>query len=88
MQEHEEFNFVSYSTYFKHMGLSRNPVKALKTYDSIKDVEIKRHVSVCNSVLGCLVKNGRAENALKLFDQMKCDGLLPDLITYSTVCYF
>ncbi|KAJ4797174.1 Pentatricopeptide repeat superfamily protein [Rhynchospora pubera] len=85
MQAHNEFNVGSYSTYFKYMGLSRNPVKALKAYDNIKDAEIKLHPSVCNSILGCLVRNGRTESALKLFDQMKSDGLLPNLVTYSTL---
>jgi pentatricopeptide repeat protein len=86
MQEHEKLNVASYRIYLKYMGLSRNPVKAITAYNSIQDVDIRLHVSVCNSVLGCLARNGRMESALKLFDQMKCDGLLPNLVTYSTVC--
>ncbi|KAJ3681716.1 hypothetical protein LUZ60_014289 [Juncus effusus] len=85
MQKHDAFNFASYSSYFKYMGLSRDPIKALKVYDCIKDEDIKQNVSVCNSVLGCLVRNGRSETALKLFDQMKSNCLKPDLVTYSTL---
>lgn len=68
------------------MGISQNPMKALQVYDNIRDKSMKINVSVCNSILGCLVRNGRFESSIKLFDKMKDDGLSPDLVTYSTVC--
>lgn len=87
MQRHGKLNFASYSSFIKYMGISRSPIKALKVYDSIPDKSMKINVSVCNSILGCMVMNGRFESSMRLFEQMKDDGLLPDLVTYSTVWY-
>lgn len=67
------------------MGLSRNPNKALEIYYGIPDKSMKVNVSVCNSILGCVMANGRFDSSLKLFELMKDDGLSPDLVTYSTV---
>lgn len=86
MQRREKLNFASYSSFIKYLGISHNPMKALQAYDSIPDKSLKVNVSICNSLLGCLVKNGRFESSIKLFNQMKDDGLSPDLVTYSTVC--
>ncbi|CAL9186201.1 pentatricopeptide repeat-containing protein At1g10910, chloroplastic-like [Musa acuminata AAA Group] len=85
MQRHGKLNFASYSSFIKYMGISRSPIKALKVYDSIPDKSMKINVSVCNSILGCMVTNGRFESSMRLFEQMKDDGLLPDLVTYSTL---
>lgn len=85
MQTNETCNFVSYSSFIKYMGISHNPMKALQVYDGILDKSMKVNVSVCNSILGCLVRNGRFESSIKLFTQMKADGLSPDLVTYSSL---
>ncbi|KAG1346390.1 pentatricopeptide repeat-containing protein, chloroplastic [Cocos nucifera] len=85
MQKHKKLNFASYSSFIKYMGISHNPMKALQAYDSIPDKSLKVNVSICNSLLGCLVKNGRFESSIKLFNRMKDDGLSPDLVTYSTL---
>ncbi|RVX04676.1 Pentatricopeptide repeat-containing protein, chloroplastic [Vitis vinifera] len=85
MQKHEKITFSSYSTYIKFMGKSLNPIKALEIYNSIQDESVRNNVSVCNSVLSCLIRNGKFENSLKLFHQMKQDGLRPDAVTYSTL---
>ncbi|XP_072995327.1 pentatricopeptide repeat-containing protein At1g10910, chloroplastic [Typha latifolia] len=85
MQRNENLNFVSYSSFFKYIGISRNPKKALQVYKSIPDRSMKVNVSVCNSFLGCMVRNGRHESSYEFFDQMKDDGLSPDLVTYSTL---
>ncbi|GAU41358.1 hypothetical protein TSUD_390450 [Trifolium subterraneum] len=57
----------------------------LKLYNNIQDESAKDNAYVCNSVLRCLIKKGRFDTAIKLFQQMKQDGLLPDLVTYSTL---
>jgi pentatricopeptide repeat protein len=88
MQEREMTNAASYSSYFKYLGLSRDPARALQVYGAIKDQTMKVHVSVCNSVLGCLVKNGRLDSSFKLYDEMIREGLSPDPFTYSTVWDF
>ncbi|XP_020272079.1 pentatricopeptide repeat-containing protein At1g10910, chloroplastic [Asparagus officinalis] len=85
MLKNENVNFASYSSFIKYMGISRNPLKALQVYNNIPDKSMKINVSVCNSVLGCMVRNGRFESSIKLFDQMKDDGLSPDLVTYSSL---
>uniref|UniRef100_A0A0D9V220 PROP1-like PPR domain-containing protein n=1 Tax=Leersia perrieri TaxID=77586 RepID=A0A0D9V220_9ORYZ len=85
MQEHDMLNVASYSSYFKYLGLSRNPARALQVYGDIQEHSERVHVSVCNSVLGCLVKNGRFDSSFKLYDEMIREGLSPDLFTYSTL---
>lgn len=59
----------------------------LKLYNSIQDESAKDNVYVCNSVLRCLIRKGKFDTAVKLFQQMKHDGLVPDVVTYSTVCH-
>lgn len=85
MQRTGKISFASYSSYIKHMGKSLNPVKALEIYDGIKDEATRNHVSVCNSILSCLVRSGKYDSSIKLFHQMKRDGLNPDIVTYSTL---
>ncbi|KAL5704343.1 hypothetical protein ACHQM5_022785 [Ranunculus cassubicifolius] len=85
MKKHEKISFTSYSSYIKFMGKGLNPVKALEAYDSIQDESLKTNVSICNATLGCLVKTGKFQSAIKLFSQMKQSGLVPDAITYSTL---
>ncbi|KAL4588470.1 hypothetical protein LXL04_001361 [Taraxacum kok-saghyz] len=85
MQQNGKLNFASYSSYIKLMGKSLNPNKALEIYKGIEDNSTRVNPSVCNSVLGCLTKSNKLENSLELFRQMKQDGLVPDVITYSTL---
>ncbi|KAL7599776.1 hypothetical protein Lser_V15G24278 [Lactuca serriola] len=85
MQQNGELNFASYSSYMKLMGKSLHPNKALEIYKGIEDKLTRVNPSVCNSVLGCLIKSGKLENSFQLFHQMKQDGLVPDVITYSTL---
>ncbi|XP_020697045.1 pentatricopeptide repeat-containing protein At1g10910, chloroplastic, partial [Dendrobium catenatum] len=85
MQKAEMLNFASYSSFIKYMRISRNPMKALQVYDSITDKSTRVNLSICNSILGCMVQNGRFKSSMKLFCKMKDDGLLPDLVTYSTL---
>ncbi|PIA47372.1 hypothetical protein AQUCO_01400208v1 [Aquilegia coerulea] len=85
MKKHDKVNFASYSSYIKFMGKGFNAVKALEVYNSIQEESMRTNVSVCNSILGCLVRNGKFESSIKLFNQMKQGGLIPDAFTYSTL---
>lgn len=85
MQQNGKISVASYSSYIKLMGKSLNPVKALEIYNSIKDELTRNNVSICNSVLSCLVRNGKFESSIKVFRQMKQDGLVPDIVTYSAL---
>ncbi|KAK9162233.1 hypothetical protein Syun_003135 [Stephania yunnanensis] len=85
MREQEKINFVSYSSFIKYMGKAHNPKKALEVYNSIQDESTRNHVSICNSILNCLVKSGKFESCIELFDKMKKGGLQPDEVTYSTL---
>ena len=85
MQQHVKTNGSSYSTYIKIMGKKLSPVKALEIYNSIPDESTRINVFICNSLLSCLVRNGKFESGIKLFDKMKQDGLTPDSVTYNTV---
>lgn len=86
MQQNGKISASSYSSYIKFVGKSLNPVKALEIYNSIQDESTKRNVFICNSVLSSLVRTGKFDSSIKLFHQMKQDGLTPDVVTYSTVC--
>lgn len=88
MQQNGKISVSSYSSYIKFMGKSLNPVKALEIYNSIQDESAKRNVFICNSVLSSLVRSGKFDSSIKLFNQMKQGGLAPDVVTYSTVCHF
>ncbi|CAA0841495.1 Pentatricopeptide repeat-containing protein -chloroplastic [Striga hermonthica] len=85
MRQQDKTNFASYSSYIKFIGWESNSSKALEIYNSIKDDSIKTNVSVCNSTLHCLIKSGKFDSGLKLFNQMKQAGLVPDIVTYSTL---
>lgn len=85
MQKDKMLNFASYSSFIKYMRVSCNPMKALQVYDSIADKPTRVNLSICNSILGCMAQNGRFKSSMKLFNKMKDDGLLPDLVTYSTL---
>ncbi|KAK4438286.1 Pentatricopeptide repeat-containing protein, chloroplastic [Sesamum alatum] len=85
MQQHGKTNTASYSSYIKFIGRDSNYMKALEIYNSIKDDSTRNNVSVCNSTLYCLIKSGKFHSSLKLFNQMKQGGLVPDIITYSTL---
>ena len=87
MRRHGKTNIASYSSYIKFVGRDSNAAKALEIYNSIKDDSTRSNVSVCNSTLSCLIKCGKFNSSLKLFNQMKQAGLIPDIVTYSTVCY-
>lgn len=85
MQQNQKINVASYSSYVKFMEKSLSCVEAAEMYRSIKDSSIKYNVSVCNAFLSSLIKNGKSESSLILFTQMKRDGLVPDVVTYSTL---
>lgn len=88
MQLTGKTNVSSYSSYIKFMGRGLNPLKALEIYNNIQEASTKNNVFICNSVLNCLVRNGKFDTSVALFHQMKNDGLCPDTVTYSTVCIF
>ncbi|KAJ7968073.1 Pentatricopeptide repeat-containing protein [Quillaja saponaria] len=85
MQENGKSNVSSYTSYIKFVGKNLDAVKALEIYNSIQDESTKNNVYICNSILNCLVRSGKFDTSTKLFDQMKQDGLIPDVVTYSTI---
>ncbi|RYR79369.1 hypothetical protein Ahy_A01g004190 [Arachis hypogaea] len=85
MQENDKLDASSYSHYMRFMASKFDVAKMLQLYSSIQDVSIKSNVYVCNSVLSFLVRKGKLDTSLKLFQQMKEDGLVPDVVTYSTL---
>uniref|UniRef100_A0A2P2K6D3 Pentatricopeptide repeat-containing protein n=1 Tax=Rhizophora mucronata TaxID=61149 RepID=A0A2P2K6D3_RHIMU len=85
MREHNKISASSYSSYIKFVGKGLNPAKVLEIYNNIPDESMKANVFICNSVLSCLVRNGKFDVSIKLFYDMKRAGLTPDAITYSTL---
>lgn len=85
MQQNGKVSDSTYSSCIKFVG-AKSVSKALEIYQSIPDESTtKTNVYICNSILSCLVKNGKLDSCIKLFDQMKRDGLKPDVVTYNTV---
>ncbi|CAN0880812.1 Pentatricopeptide repeat-containing protein At1g10910, chloroplastic, partial [Linum grandiflorum] len=85
MQKQGKVSDSSYSSYVKFLGKSLNPTKALEVYQGISDESRKSNVFICNSVISCLVRSGKFNTSIKLFHEMKHNGLTPDSITYSTL---
>ncbi|CAM8900365.1 unnamed protein product [Rhodiola kirilowii] len=85
MRDHGKINVASYSTCIKLMGRSLSAPKAIEIYNSIPEKLTRVDAAVCNSVLSCVVRNGKFENGVKLYEQMKLEGLVPDVVTYSTL---
>ncbi|KAJ4915479.1 hypothetical protein Rs2_01029 [Raphanus sativus] len=85
MQQNGKVSDSTYSSCIKFVG-AKSVSKALEIYQSIPDESTtKTNVYICNSILSCLVKNGKLDSCIKLFDQMKRDGLKPDVVTYNTL---
>jgi len=85
MQKHGKVSAASYTSFITLMGRGCQTRIALELYCNLEDEHIKSNVFVCNSMLKCLISNGRVETGFKLFEQMKEWGLNPDIVTYSTV---
>ncbi|KNA15056.1 hypothetical protein SOVF_101710 [Spinacia oleracea] len=85
MQKHGKINVASYSSYIKFMGESKDISRALNVYETINDEAVKNNISICNSVLSCLIKNKKFDKAMSMFKKMKQNGLQPDVVTYSTL---
>ncbi|XP_071724195.1 pentatricopeptide repeat-containing protein At1g10910, chloroplastic [Rutidosis leptorrhynchoides] len=85
MQHNGKASASSYSSYIKFMGKSLSPVKVLEFYNNISDESIKNNVFICNSILSCLVRSGKFDSSMKLFQKMKQDSLSPDGFTYNTL---
>lgn len=88
MQKHGKINVASYSSYIKFMGESKDISRALNVYETINDEAVKNNISICNSVLSCLIKNKKFDKAMSMFKKMKQNGLQPDVVTYSTVSVY
>ncbi|KAL6517711.1 hypothetical protein OROMI_033412 [Orobanche minor] len=85
MRQHEKTNIASYSSYIKFVGRDSGSMRSLEIYNSIKEESTRNNVSVCNSTLYCLIKSGKFDSSLKLFNRMMQAGLVPDIVTYSTL---
>ncbi|WVY93288.1 hypothetical protein V8G54_032376 [Vigna mungo] len=85
MQENNKIDVSSYSHYMRFMASNLDAAEMLQLYHNIQDESARKNILVCNSVLGCLIKKGKFDSGMKLFQQMRLDGLVPDLVTYSTL---
>ncbi|KAJ4822184.1 hypothetical protein Tsubulata_022722 [Turnera subulata] len=85
MGQHSKINDASYCSYIKFIGTGPNPAKAIEIYNDIPDESTKSNVFICNAVLSCLVKRGKFDSSIKMFREMKRNGLTPDAITYTTL---
>ena len=86
MKENDKLSAPTYTSFFSVLGKGGRVEKALHVFNDLPlDSDIRRNVYVCNSVLSTLVYNGKVDKAFRLFEQLKQEGLKPDIITYSTV---
>lgn len=56
-------------------------VSACKLFDEVPH----RHVVAWNSLIASYIRNGRSEGAIRLYQRMAADGVLPDEYTFSSV---
>ncbi|KAI4296244.1 hypothetical protein L6164_036217 [Bauhinia variegata] len=85
MQENRKLDASSYVSYWRFMGNKVDAAKMLDLYGCIQDESTRNNVYVCNSVLRNLIRKGKFDSSIKLFQKMKEDGLIPDVVTYSTL---
>ena len=86
MKDNDKLSAPTYTSFFSVLGKGGRVEKALHVFNDLPlDNDIRRNVYVCNSVLNTLVYNGKVDKAFRLFEQLKQEGLKPDIITYSTV---
>ncbi|KAK4271162.1 hypothetical protein QN277_019896 [Acacia crassicarpa] len=85
MQENRKLNASSYVSFIRFMGNNLDASKVVEMYNSIQDEAAKTNVYLCNSVLSFLIRKGKFGSSIKLFKKMKDDGLIPDVVTYSTL---
>ncbi|KAF1882484.1 hypothetical protein Lal_00039132 [Lupinus albus] len=85
MQQNNKVDTSSYSHYIRFMANQLDAPNMLQLYNSIPHQSAKNNVYLCNSVLRCLIRKAKFDTAIKLFQQMKQDGLVPDIVTYSTL---
>lgn len=88
MQENRKLDVSSYISYIRLMGNNLDAAKMVEIYNGIQDEAAKNNVYLCNSTLNFLIRKGKFDISIKLFEKMKEDGLIPDVVTYSTVCDF
>jgi pentatricopeptide repeat protein len=86
MKENEKLTAPTYTSFFSVLGKAGRAERALHIFNELSLLDpVRCNVFICNSLLSTLVYNGKVEKALRLFDQLKTEGLQPDVITYSTV---
>ncbi|KAK7246857.1 hypothetical protein RIF29_41727 [Crotalaria pallida] len=85
MQQNNKLDVSSYSHYMRFMANQLDAPSMLQLYNSIPHQTAKNNVYLCNSVLRCIIRKANFDTAIKLFQQMKQDGLIPDVVTYSTL---
>ncbi|KAK4794160.1 hypothetical protein SAY86_012154 [Trapa natans] len=85
MRQSGNISASSYTSYITFTGKSLNPMKSLEIYKEISEHSLRTNTYICNAVLSCLVRTGRYNVSIKVFQEMKKDGLKPDVVTYSTL---
>ncbi len=86
MKENKKLTAPTYTSFFSVLGKAGRAERALHIFNELSLLDpVRCNVFICNSLLSTLVYNGKVEKALRLFDQLKTEGLQPDVITYSTV---
>lgn len=73
------------TSFFAMMGKAGHPEKALRAYKGLTISDIRRNKFVCNALFKILIESAYVKEAFNLFDEIKMDGFMPDLYTYSTL---
>lgn len=85
MKVNKKLKPQSVSNFIMMMGRAGFHYRALRAYKGLTDLNIKLNKFVCNALLKTLVDAGSIEKAFALFDEMKADGFVPDVYSYSTI---
>ena len=88
MKANKKLRAQSVSVYIVLMAKAGQHNRALQSYRDITDPDIKLNKFVCNTLLKVLIGATLVEKAFKVFEDMKADGFLPDVYSYSIVRTF
>jgi pentatricopeptide repeat protein len=85
MKANKKLKPQSVSIYIVSMGKAGQHIRALRSYKDLTDPDIKQNKFVCNTLLKVLSRAAYVEKAFQLFEDMKAEGFIPDVYSYSIV---
>lgn len=85
MKQNDKLNPPCFTTFISSMGKAGFPSRALQAFKSQSEPAVRLNIIVCNALFKALVFNGKVDAAFVLFEQLKCEGLVPNFDTYKAL---